>query len=428
MRRVNRVWRVAAAVVLLGNSAATSTAQIPLDRELVKGIRQVEDGYLEDAVTTLEAVARRIAGDPAGSRELTQAYLYLGIAYAQLGTEKTARATFREALKRAPDLKLDADRWPPKVVRLFTSVHEELASPPVAPAAVSPLASVTNDDEPRILYAVGLQVGQNMQALRLSAAELEQVKRGVSDAALGKKPEVDLSAYGPRVQQLAQARSRSGTDTEKSHSGALGDVAPSGEDQKVLYAMGLLIGRNVRVLNLTPAELEHVNRALVAAATGQKPEVDLSTYGPRVQQFSQDRIKAATEAEKARGQAFRDAAGREAGAVQMPSGLVYKETWPGHGRSPRATDTVRVHYRGTFIDGVEFDSSITRGQPAEFPLNGVIPCWTEGVQRMKVGSKARLICPSSIAYGDKGSPPVIPGGATLVFEVELLDVKAKDRF
>ena len=88
-----------------------------------------------------------------------------------------------------------------------------------------------------------------------------------------------------------------------------------------------------------------------------------------------------------------------------------------------ATDSVRVHYVGTLVDGKEFDSSVKRGQPAEFPLNQVIPCWTEGLQRMRVGGKARLVCPSSIAYGAQGRPPVIPGGATLVFEVELLGIE-----
>jgi FKBP-type peptidyl-prolyl cis-trans isomerase FkpA len=91
---------------------------------------------------------------------------------------------------------------------------------------------------------------------------------------------------------------------------------------------------------------------------------------------------------------------------------------------PKASDTVKVHYVGTFIDGNEFDSSVRRGEPAEFPLGQVIPCWTEAVAMMKAGGKARLICPSDIAYGDEGRPPVIPGGAALVFEVELLDVKS----
>ena len=110
------------------------------------------------------------------------------------------------------------------------------------------------------------------------------------------------------------------------------------------------------------------------------------------------------------------------GATRTASGLVYRELTPGTGASPKPTDVVKVHYRGTLVDGTEFDSSYKRNEPAQFPLNRVIPCWTEGVQKMKVGGKSQLVCPSSIAYGDAGSPPVIPGGATLVFEIELLGI------
>jgi FKBP-type peptidyl-prolyl cis-trans isomerase FkpA len=119
------------------------------------------------------------------------------------------------------------------------------------------------------------------------------------------------------------------------------------------------------------------------------------------------------------------AAAKEAGAVVTPSGLVYRALKEGTGASPSASDKVKVHYRGTFPDGKEFDSSYKRGEPIEFPLNGVIPCWTEGVQRMKVGGKAKLTCPSSIAYGARGAGGVIPPNATLLFEVELLGINGK---
>ncbi len=116
-------------------------------------------------------------------------------------------------------------------------------------------------------------------------------------------------------------------------------------------------------------------------------------------------------------------AAAEKGAVKTDSGMVYRSLTEGKGANPKATDTVQVHYKGTFPDGKEFDSSYKRGQPTEFPLNRVIKCWTEGVQKMKVGGKAKLICPSDIAYGDSGSPPAIKPGSTLVFEVELLDIE-----
>jgi FKBP-type peptidyl-prolyl cis-trans isomerase FkpA len=120
--------------------------------------------------------------------------------------------------------------------------------------------------------------------------------------------------------------------------------------------------------------------------------------------------------------AYLDKAAAQPGAVRTDSGLVYRELRPGSGGSPKASDTVTVNYRGTLVDGTEFDSSYKRNEPAQFPLSQVIPCWTEGVQKMKVGGKSELVCPASIAYGDRGSPPVIPGGATLIFEVELLKI------
>jgi FKBP-type peptidyl-prolyl cis-trans isomerase FkpA len=116
---------------------------------------------------------------------------------------------------------------------------------------------------------------------------------------------------------------------------------------------------------------------------------------------------------------------KEAGAVVTSSGLVYRAIKDGTGSSPAASDKVKVHYRGTFPDGKEFDSSYKRGEPIEFPLNGVIPCWTEGVQRMKVGGKAKLTCPPAIAYGARGAGGVIPPNATLLFEVELLGIIGK---
>ncbi len=119
------------------------------------------------------------------------------------------------------------------------------------------------------------------------------------------------------------------------------------------------------------------------------------------------------------------ATAKEAGAVVTASGLVYRSLKDGTGASPKASDKVKVHYRGTFPDGKEFDSSYKRNEAIEFPLNGVIPCWTEGVQRMKVGGKAKLTCPASIAYGERGAGGVIPPNATLLFEVELLAINGK---
>lgn len=125
-----------------------------------------------------------------------------------------------------------------------------------------------------------------------------------------------------------------------------------------------------------------------------------------------------TPPDEAASQAYLEKAASEPGAVKTPSGLIYRELRAGTGTSPIATDTVKVNYKGTLVNGHQFDAS----NDVKFPLNRVIPCWTEGLQKMKVGGKAQLVCPSSIGYGPQGSPPEIPGGATLIFEIELLGI------
>ena len=200
--------------------------------------------------------------------------------------------------------------------------------------------------------------------------------------------------------------------------------APAGtltEEQKTIYAIGLSMSQSLSSLDLSPAEIEILKRAFSDAAAG-KPAVKLEEYTPKFQAFSQSRSARASAKQKVVAKAYLDKAALEQGATKTPSGLVYRELVPGTGPSPKATDKVKVNYRGTLTNGTEFDSSYKRNQPAEFPLNGVIPCWTEGVQRMKVGGKSQLVCPADIAYGDRGSPPLITGGATLVFEIELLGV------
>jgi len=197
------------------------------------------------------------------------------------------------------------------------------------------------------------------------------------------------------------------------------------EDEKTLYTLGLMLGRNLPAWSLTPAEMAVVTRGMTDMATGGTQLVDLNTYMPKVQQMSKDRATARAAAEKAKSEPFIAAAAKEPGAVTSPTGLVYRSLQEGTGAAPALTDLVKVHYTGTLIDGKVFDSSVQRGQPAEFPLNGIIPCWTEGLQKMKVGGKAKLVCPASIAYGDQGRPGVIPPGATLVFDVELLETRPR---
>jgi FKBP-type peptidyl-prolyl cis-trans isomerase FkpA len=198
------------------------------------------------------------------------------------------------------------------------------------------------------------------------------------------------------------------------------------DDEKSLYAIGYLVGRgNLQSLSLKPAELEIVKRGVSDGATGKKAQVEPESQMEKVNAFASARASVGSDKEKTAGREYAEKAAKEQGATKLPSGLVYKTLTAGNGPSPAATDKVKVNYEGRLTSGTVFDSSYKRGQPAEFGLNQVIKCWTEGVQKMKVGEKARLVCPSDIAYGDHGHPPTIPGGATLVFDVELLGIEGK---
>lgn len=194
-------------------------------------------------------------------------------------------------------------------------------------------------------------------------------------------------------------------------------VAPplTTDDEKTIYALGLSMYRSLAQFNLSPAELALLKRALSDASAG-KPAVDLQTWGPKIQALAETRQKTQSEA-------YIRKAAAEPGAIKMESGLIYRELRAGTGASPKAADTVKVNYRGTLINGTEFDSSYSRNQPAEFALNRVIRCWTEGVQKMRAGGEAVLVCPANLAYGDRAQGP-IPAGATLIFHIELLEVSA----
>lgn len=204
------------------------------------------------------------------------------------------------------------------------------------------------------------------------------------------------------------------------------EASEMSEDSKMLYALGLALGQNLGPFALTADEFADVKQGLEDSVFGNEPKVDLETYGPKLQGLAQERMLAAANAEKADAAAFLATEEAKEGAVKTASGLILTTITAGDGASPTTTDTVKVHYHGTLRDGSVFDSSVDRGEPVTFPLNQVIPCWTEGVQTMKVGDKSRLVCPSAIAYGDQGRPPKIPGGAALVFEVELLGIEASE--
>ena len=197
---------------------------------------------------------------------------------------------------------------------------------------------------------------------------------------------------------------------------------PENDEQKTLYAIGVALSQSLHDFSLSETELEIVKSGLEDSVLKRRLKVDMQTYGPKIEVMGKSRGAAVAEKEKKTGAAFLAKAAAEPGAKKTASGAIVKTIKEGSGPSPTATDKVKVHYHGTLVDGTVFDSSVKRGQPVTLPLGNVIKCWTEGLQQMKVGGKSRLICPADIAYGERGSPPVIRPGATLIFDVDLLEI------
>lgn len=194
------------------------------------------------------------------------------------------------------------------------------------------------------------------------------------------------------------------------------------DDDKTFYAMGYMLGGNLQRLTLSDAEIAALYKGIAMAAKNEKSEVDMAKYQNRIQEVFKSRMDKVAAKEKEAGQAFLDKFVKEEGATKSASGLAYKVIKEGTGATPSAEDIVEVHYHGTLTDGTVFDSSVERGKTISFPLNRVIKGWTEGLQTMKEGGKTKFVIPADLAYGEAGAPPKIPGGATLVFEVELFKV------
>jgi FKBP-type peptidyl-prolyl cis-trans isomerase FkpA len=272
-------------------------------------------------------------------------------------------------------------------------------------------------DEDKTVYALGALVSRNFKDFKLSAKQVEQVQKGMTDSLTGKKIAVDMDKQAPKVQEYVKA-------FMPSHPGATLDpkAAKPTPDQNTLYALGVMASKNLTDLSLSPAQVSIMEKGMAETLAGKKSPIDMAVYEPKVQEFAKARVTAAGDARKAKegGQVAQYAT--QKGAVKTDSGLIFISVKEGTGAQPKAIDKVKVNYEGKLMDGTVFDSSYKRGQPIEFPLNGVIPCWTEGVQKMKVGGEATLVCPPAIAYGERGAPGAIPPNAALVFKVELLGV------
>jgi FKBP-type peptidyl-prolyl cis-trans isomerase len=273
---------------------------------------------------------------------------------------------------------------------LFAALASVLfgCSPAEQPSPGGEIVLETEDD--KSIYALGMKLSTSTNHLALGEAEKEELRAGFADALHGRESAVDANL-----------------------------AAKGGESA---YAWGIRLSRNLDHLPLSESEKNILQSGLADGLYGREPRVDPVRYGRKADMLFERRNMGTARADSGAQEAFLEKAAAAEGAVRTDSGLVMVVLSPGEGPSPGPTDRVRVHYHGTLHDGTVFDSSVARGDPIVFPLNRVIPCWIEALQKMKVGEKSFIVCPSDIAYGDQGSPPLIKPGAALAFEVELLEV------
>ena len=203
---------------------------------------------------------------------------------------------------------------------------------------------------------------------------------------------------------------------------AAGAKGPATDADKTLYVMGVALARTFQNLDLTPAELAVLKEGLSDAGARRPLKVSPETWGPKIPAFTKARLAKIADEERAGSAAYAERIAAEPGTLRQPSGFFYRELKAGAGASPAPGQKVLLRYTGTLVDGTVFDSSTREGRPVVFDLSNVIPCFKEGILLMKTGGRARLVCPAALAYGDVGLPPRIRPGATLVFDVELVDL------
>ena len=231
------------------------------------------------------------------------------------------------------------------------------------------------------------------------------------------------SATGTLPEEKAPVSDRQATALDK----VVAPPASATPDEEALYYLGYSMGMNIRQFDLTEAEKNSFKDGFLNSLVPGAGEPEMQVIGPKIQAFAKKRNDQLVEKNKKLGAEYLDKRAAESGVEKAPQGFLYKSIKEGEGAQPVLSDRVKVHYTGTLIDGTKFDSSYDRkgpdgtAEPALFPLRGVIQCWTEGLQKMKVGGKAQFVCPAELAYGSRPRPK-IPGGSTLIFDVELLEI------
>ena len=207
------------------------------------------------------------------------------------------------------------------------------------------------------------------------------------------------------------------------HAGAAKPAASDTEQDKTLYALGVLLSRNLETFQLSEAEFAHDKAGNIDGYHNKADAAAAEASMSQIQALQRARAAALAQREREKGQAYLEKAASAAGATKTSTGLLYVPVVVGSGPTPARSDRVKVNYEGRLTDGTVFDSSAQHGQAATLSVSGIIPCWTEALQLMKVGGKTRIVCPATLAYGDRGAPPKILPGATLEFDIELLSIE-----
>jgi len=267
----------------------------------------------------------------------------------------------------------------------------------------------------------------------LGSARAQQTPAAASPQAPAAKPQTASAAKSPQAPAASAQKAPAAKPGQPAKPKSPSSLGLKTDKDKVSYALGMNLGANLK-RDSVDIDTAIFVRALKDTVTGGKTlltdseaRAALTQLQTEVRGKQMEKMKLAGEANKKEGDSFLAANKTKEGIVTLPSGLEYKILTQGTGPKPAATDTVVCNYRGTLINGTEFDSSYKRGQPATFPVSGVIKGWTEALQLMPVGSKWQLFLPAELAYGERGPSPEIGPNSTLVFEVELLSIQAKDK-